>query len=87
MSWFRIPINIGLAVLLLIDVRLGVQAYTQGWPARVTLSEVRPGVEAVKVSRLPFTKVDVWILIALVGTNILLVWLAWRFNKRGAARQ
>lgn len=81
MVWSRVVINIALTVLLLFDAALGVQVYTHGWPTRVTLTEASPGVETVKVSRLAFTTEDVWILAALVGANMLLMYLAWRFNK------
>jgi len=82
MRWFRIVTNIALTVLLLFDVALGVQVYIHGWPARVTLTDASPGVETVKVSRIAFTTEDVWILAALVGANMLLMYVAWRFNKR-----
>jgi hypothetical protein len=82
MVWSRVMINIALAVLLIFDAALGVQMYTHGWPARVTLTEASPGVETVKVSKLAFTAEDIWILAALVGANMLLMYLTWRFNKR-----
>jgi hypothetical protein len=84
MGWFRVAINIALTVLLLFDVALGVQAYTHGWPARVTLTEAGQSVETVQVSRGASTTADAWILAALVGANVLLVYLAWHFNKRPA---
>ncbi len=84
MRWFRVVVNIALAVLLLLDITLGFQVYTHRWPATVTLTEASPGVETVKVSRLAFTTEDVWILAALVGANMLLMYLAWRFNKRSS---
>ena len=85
MRWFRITINTALAILLLFDIVLGVQVYEHGWPSKVTLTEARPGVEAVNVSRLPFTGADAWILAALVGTHVLLIYLAWHFRTRRAA--
>lgn len=86
MRWFRIAINTALAVLLLFDVVLGVQVYVHGWPARIILTEARPGMEIVKVSRLPFTSADAWILAALVGTHVLLIYLAWHSRRRIATR-
>ena len=86
MRWFRIAINTALAILLLFDVVLGVQLYVHGWPAKVTLTEASPGVEAVKASRLPFTGADAWILAALVGAHVLLIYLAWHFRRRTATR-
>jgi hypothetical protein len=79
MRWFRIAIYTALAILLPFDVALAVNVYVHGWPANVKLTEASPGVQAVKVSRVPFTGADVWILAALVGTHVLLIYLAWHF--------
>jgi hypothetical protein len=81
-SWFRIAIKTALVVLLLFDLVLAVQMYSHGWPSKLSLREVSPGVEAVNVSRLPFTSTDTWILAALIGTHVLLIYLAWHFRRR-----
>jgi hypothetical protein len=86
MRWFKIAINSALAILLLFDVALAVQVCVHGWPAKVILTEASPGVQAVKVSRLPFTGTDVWILAALVVVHVLLIYLAWHFRKHRLAR-
>ena len=85
MRWVKVVVNIVLAVLLLLDIALGFQVYTRGWPTRVTLTEASPGVETVSVSRLPFTTTDVWILTALIGAYVLVVYLVWHFHKRSHA--
>ncbi len=85
MRWFRATINAALLILLLLDVVLGIQVYTHGWPAKITLTAAAPGVEAVKVTPLPFTTADAWILTALVGAHVLLVYLAWHVRKGDAA--
>lgn len=86
MRWFRIATNTTLVILLLFDVVLGVQLYVHGWPTKVTLTGASPGVEAVKVSRLSFSGADAWILAALVGAHVLLIYLVWHFRRRTAAR-
>ena len=80
MSWSMITIKTALAILLLCDIVLGIQVYDHSRPSKVMLMEARSGVVAVNVTRLPFTVVDVWILVALVGTHVLLIYLAWRFR-------
>ena len=82
MRWFRIAINITLAILLLFDVVLGVQVYVHGWPREVTMTDLSPGVESVKVNRVPFTRADARILAALIGVHALLICLAWRLRRR-----
>ncbi len=82
MRWFRLATGAALTILLLFDVMLALQVHAHGWPAKITLTEASPGVEAVKVGRLPFTAVDAWILAALVGAHVLLVCLAWRLRTR-----
>jgi hypothetical protein len=81
MRWCRIGANIGLTILLLFDVTLGFQYYSHGWPTTLILTDVNPGVKDVKVSQLPFTKADAWILAMLIVAHALLGYLAWHFRK------
>jgi hypothetical protein len=60
---------IGLGILLLFDVPAGTNLHTHGWPAKLTLTEKSRGVEVVKVSPLPFTATDFWMVAALVGAH------------------
>jgi hypothetical protein len=87
MRWLRALVNAALTTLPLIDIVLGYQVYKHGWPNRVTLTDIGPGTASIKVTPIPFTATDFWILAALVGMHALLVYLAWRLRQRAQVAQ
>jgi hypothetical protein len=82
MRLLRPIVNTVLGLLLGFDVVIGVQAYQHGWPKDIRLTEIRPGVESVRVIRHPFTAGDAMTFALLIGAHVLLIYLAWRVRRR-----
>jgi hypothetical protein len=70
-----------LIVLILVDTGVGYRLWNSGWPKRVIITSVEPGIEQVQVVSVPLTGTDWLILILVIGTHaalLFLVWKAWR---------
>jgi len=76
----RIVLSVVLGLLLLFDLVVVFKLCENGWPKQVKATDVRPGVISVKVTPIPFTKSDWWILAAFIGAHVLLIYLVRRFR-------
>jgi hypothetical protein len=88
MRWFRAVIKAALAILLLFDTFVAVQFHHYG--LGITITGVKegpdPGEVSFRVVKNQFTIEDAWILAALIGIHLLLIYLLWHYRKRRIAQ-
>jgi hypothetical protein len=81
MRRLKLPVTILLFLLVLVDAVAGSHLWRSGWPKRVRLYDIKPGVAEIQVTPIPFTGSDWLILVAVIAIHaalVCLVWKAWR---------
>lgn len=81
MRRLKVPLSVIIVLLVFVDAVVAIHLWTSGWPKRVSLSDVAPGVAKVQVALIPFTATD-WLILAAVITFHAVIscatWKAWR---------
>jgi hypothetical protein len=83
MRWFKIAMKAVLAILLVFDTASAFQYHNHGLGIRFTSCVDGPasGEISCNVVKNTFTTADYWILAALVGVHLLLIYVLWHFRK------
>lgn len=86
MRRMRLPLTVFLIFVALIDIGAGFRLWRSGWPKRVTLESIQPGVARMDTAPIPFTGVD-WVILALLVTfHVVLLYLVWRSWRSSPVR-
>jgi hypothetical protein len=86
MHRLRLPLTAFLVVVALIDIGGVSHLWRSGWPKRVSLESVQPGVARIETTSIPFTGVDWLILALLIIFHIALFYLLWRAWRHSPIR-
>lgn len=78
MHRLRLPLTAFLVVVALIDIGAGSHLWRSGWPKRVNLESIQPGVARIETTPIPFTGIDWLILALLIAFHVALLYLVWR---------
>jgi hypothetical protein len=86
MRRLKAPLTVIVFLLILVDAIAGFRIRQAGWPKRVSLSDVKPGVVKIHVVPIPFTASDGLILAATIAFHAILFYLVWKAWHASPAR-
>jgi hypothetical protein len=81
MGWKRGLLRALLAILIVFDLLLVLQARRHGWPVTLSGQSLGDGRTQVSVNPLTFTAVDWLLAILLVGVQGLVIYGNWRVGR------
>lgn len=82
MPWLRWSTKLLLGVVIFLDAVVVFQIWRNGPPTKEVWTEIKPGVDAVRVTRVPFTAMDWLGLVVILAVNVAVLYVFWRFRKR-----
>ena len=83
MGWKKGLLRALLAILIIFDLLMILQARRHGWPVSLSGQPLGDGQTQISVNPLPFTALD-WVLaVLLIGVQLLVVYGNWRVGRHG----
>ena len=86
MRRLKVPLSVLFVLLVLVDAVVAFHVWKSGWPKRVSLSDVGPGVAQIQVAPIPFTGSDWLILAVVIAFHTVISYATWKAWRSGAVR-